>query len=87
MTDDPFNFIFDKTIGDTGNGVRVDVTVVDPDADVQISLRSGAIDIPFFLKPYYARMLATYLLQACDARDKAVGEFDTTGQIGADDQQ
>lgn len=78
MSYDPFNFVFDKTLRDSGNGVRLDVTVADPDSDLLLTLRSGALDIPFFLKPFHARMLATYLLQACDAFDQAVAESSET---------
>lgn len=80
MTDDPFAFLFDKTLRDSGNGISIDVTVVDadPDVPVQVRLKSGALDIPFFLKPYHARMLARYLLQACDAFDQAAAKSSET---------
>lgn len=80
MTYDPFHFVFDKTLRDKENDITIDVTVVDPDQTVGLQLRvkSGALDIPFFLKLPRARMLAAFLLQACDASDKAVRESYTS---------
>lgn len=68
------DFVFDKYVRDTANGVRVDVTVVDADkfSNVQVNLKSGTLRIPFFLSFYNTRLLAQHLLQACDAYDSAI---------------
>lgn len=70
------DFVYDKTVTDKENRVRVSVTVVyaDPDGNVQINLDSGALRIPFFLGFDQARLLAKYLQQACDAHDAAIRE-------------
>lgn len=72
--DDLLRFPFDKRVHDSSNGIKLDVTVVDFDSDILLKLASGSLDITFFLKPFHARMLAQYLLRACDVYE--------TGQTG-----
>lgn len=68
------DFVYDKTVTDKENRVRVSVTVVDadPDSNVQINIDSGALRIPFFLGFDQTRLLAKYLQQACDVYDAQV---------------
>lgn len=89
MTDDPFDFLFDKKVRDVKNGITLSVTLVDPDPEIgiQLDLRSGSLQIPWFMTAYAAHMLGTYLLQACDAYDAAqpaVGKSYTDGEIDSE---
>lgn len=68
ITDDPFEFVYDRGIVDKNHGIRIDVTVCDPGDDaVQIRIMSGTLTIPFFLSLEKAGFLAAMLNEAVTA--------------------
>lgn len=64
-------FIYDKTIRNKESGLRIDVTVVDTDSDVMVTLKSGCISFPLFLTHDTAMELAAALTNAVCAYDEA----------------
>ena len=71
-------FLYDSQVTDKENGIRVDVTICDPDDDqVQFRIKSGRLDIPFFLtlaKASYLADMIQYALRKRDACDTQSSE-------------
>lgn len=63
-------FIYDRIIRNRENGLRIDVTVVDTDSDVMITLKSGCISFPVFIAHDTAMQLAAALTNAVCAYDR-----------------
>lgn len=60
-------FVYDSQVTDKENGIRIDITICDIDDDsVQLRLKSGHLDIPFWLALSKASMLAEMLRHALD---------------------
>ena len=63
--DDPFAFAFDYTVSDAEHGIVTSVTLCDArDDDLQFRLKSGTLDIPYFLALDKAAELASAILAA-----------------------
>jgi len=69
-TDDDFAFAYDHAVVDRANDIRLDVTLCDArDDEIQFRLKSGRLDIPFFMHLEEACQLAHAILAANEAAD------------------
>lgn len=71
-------FLYDNQITDRENGIRIVLTICDAtDGFIQVRIRSGGLDIPFFLQLDKAGLLAGMIQHALQKVDDVLKSSET----------